>query len=135
MHPLDYSLPAPTGSAVAELKYLGDVGFGPPYFGLAIGDLTLSRRTFGSRLAWSSDGALLFAEEWLSTSNVNTRLICVDVANLRECTIASAVGGFVFPEAVDDQWIRYAEKYFSGKRAGLTQHELLIANLGGWSAL
>ena len=135
MHPLDYSLPAPIGSSVAELKYIGDVGFGPPFFGLSIGGLTFSQRTFGSHLAWSADGALLFAEEWLSKSNVHTRLICVDVPNGRECTIANVVGGFVFPEAVDGQTLRYAEKYFSGKRAGSTQHEILIANLGGWSAL
>ena len=98
----------------------------PPFFRLSINGHLLVDRVFGGALLWSSTGDKLFVQEWRSTQNADTTLLCIDTSTFEEKVIAEAPGGFLYPKTYQEGSIFYVETYYAGRHSGSTEKHALV---------
>ena len=87
----------------AELRFAGEIRFGPAYFSLWIDGREIRNRIFGDGLHWSADGRFLVAQEWLTTDYGIGPVTCaavMDVENRKIARMKIIQKGF----AEDFQW-------------------------------
>jgi hypothetical protein len=125
---------SPDGHQEAVLEVAGEIRFGPPYFHLRVQDKQFPTRTFGKELVWSPDSRFLLVQEWQSTTEQDgpqTRMVAFDFAEGRECVLAKATHGFVYPIGFLGRVLRYRKSY-----GGMTMdYEQEWPRAEGWTAI
>ena len=132
----DIIAPSPNMLYEAVLKYLSEIRFGPPYYALAIDNLSFGGRGFGNSFLWSPDSRFFAVQEWESTSETEgpkTRLLLIDLETRRECVLSRAEQGFIIPKQFDNDKLIYTKKY-PGKGVE-NEFEIEFLTLNRWKNL
>ena len=127
---------SPNGSHKANLLYMGEIRFGPPYYSLLVDELSFKNRVFGRSCLWSPDSRFFAVQEWETTSEgqaPQTRLLLVDLESRRECVLSRAEGGFIVPKQFQDDKLIYTKKY-PGKGVE-NEFEIEFLTLNRWENL
>ena len=109
---------SPDGTQEAVLEIAGEIRFGPMYFRLRVQNRQFSTRIFGETVVWSPDSRFLLVQEWHTTSEraepQTTLLVAFDFVEGRECVLAKAAQGFVYPVGFLGGVLRYRKTYYGG---------------------
>lgn len=79
---------SPDGQHRADLRFEGEIRFGPEYFRLSIDARTVPNRIFGQPLQWSADSRFLAAQEWLTTDSAKGPITCAALIDVDAWKIA-----------------------------------------------
>lgn len=117
----------------AELRFAGEIRFGPAYFALWIDGREIPNRIFGDCLQWSADGQFLVAQEWLTTDYGSGPITCaaiIDVANWKIARMKIIQKGFVEDFQFEADALIYCENIpAKGKSAEV---KIALAAIDNW---
>ena len=127
---------SPDGRHEAELRYVGEIRFGPPYHSLCVDGISMGGRVFGDAVLWSPDSRYLAVQEWLTTDEAEgpiTTLCVVDVVERRTCRLSRADGGFVEPQSFEGGAITYVASYMGDFE--VREFEMDLEQVRSWRPL
>lgn len=132
----DEIIEAPDRSHRVQLRNVGEVRFGPPYFSLRLDEYSFGRRVFGASCLWSPASRYLAVQEWTTLDPALgplTALLLVDAEAEQEATLAYATQGFIVPQRFEGKLLIYTKRY---PAPGITQHfDLDITQITAWRKL
>jgi len=120
----------------AELIYAGEIRFGPPYYRLAIDGRDIDGRLFGAPLAWSDDGRLLAAQEWIGTSahpGPVTRALLIDADLQMAAALRVVESGFAEQFRFIGGSFVYCKRY--GASGRIEEVEVALDAIRNWQRL
>ncbi|MEN9373072.1 MAG: hypothetical protein RIR79_624 [Pseudomonadota bacterium] len=125
-----------TPNSRAELRFAGEIRFGPAYFELLIDGREIPNRIFGDCLQWSADGRFLVAQEWLTTDYGSGPITCaavIDVANWKIARMKIIQKGFAEDFQFEKDALIYRENIpAKGKR---TEVKITLSAISDWERI
>ena len=118
----------------AELSYIGEIRFGPPYFVLSINGIKIEDRLFSEYLIWSENKQLLAVEEWTSTKESNgprMKLTIFDLESYKEYS-TQTIHGYCVPKHFEDNLLIYEKRNWSKGYEEKIIIELNLEKINEW---
>ena len=117
----------------AELRFAGEIRFGPAYFVLWIDGREIPNRIFGDCLQWSADGRFLVAQEWLTTDYGSGPITCaavMDVENGKIARMKTIQKGFAEDFQLEADALIYRENLPAKGKS--TEMKIALAAIDNW---
>ncbi|AVS69081.1 hypothetical protein C8247_00520 [Paracidovorax avenae] len=109
-----HTIRSPDGLHRADLRFEGEIRFGPEYFRLTIDGREVPHRIFGRPLCWSPDSRIVVAQEWLTTDYGEGPVTFAALIDVQAWAIARqevAVKGFAEDFRFDARALRYRLRF------------------------
>jgi hypothetical protein len=120
----------------AELRYAGEIRFGPAYYSLVLDTFRFRDRVFGKACLWSPDSRFFAVQEWETTiegHGPQTRLLMIDLKTSMEGVLSRAENGFIVPKSFEGTKLIYMKEFFAPHST--REFEIEFPSLKRWENL
>ena len=126
---------SPDGKHSITFTYEGEIRFGPKYWNVAVDNILIKKRIFGTEHRFSPDSKFvaLQEQEYVNSESIVTYLVLIDLITKKITRLSKAADGWLLPLDLGQDKVIYNKFYPADGRT--VEYEMDTTTISIWNNL